>query len=183
MRKKPRWALPFCHVLQSKVIAASVGNCWALQNGSRILLSLHRRLAIPVLRRRPLGARLPESRPEWRRDNFEDSRMCDPFCKAQQFPTDAAISLLQRLPGWPWKWLHSSHYVCSFLSFPDIISVCQEMGEIQFWIIRQSLTPTRVTLEGNFFESRNGNRDVAKKWSWKTAFLHQTVNSTSENKG
>ena len=76
-----------------KVITASVGNCWALQNGSLILLSPHRRLAIPVSWRCPLGARLPESTPEWRRDNSEDSRMCDPFCKAQQFPTDAAISL------------------------------------------------------------------------------------------
>ena len=77
-----------------KVIAASVGNCWALQNGSLILLSLHHHLAIPVSRRRPLGARLPESTPEWRRDNSEASRMCDPFCKAQQFPMDAAISLM-----------------------------------------------------------------------------------------
>ena len=31
-----------------------------------------------------------ESRPERQRE----SRMCDPFCKAQQFPTEAAISLL-----------------------------------------------------------------------------------------
>ena len=36
-----------------KVIAASVGNCWASQNGSHILLSLHRCLDIPVSRRRP----------------------------------------------------------------------------------------------------------------------------------
>ena len=53
------------------MIAASVAVCWALQNGSLILLSLHGRLAITILRRRPLGARLPESTPEWRRDNSE----------------------------------------------------------------------------------------------------------------
>ena len=40
------------------------------------------------------GARLRESTLEWRRDNSEESRMYDPFCKAQQFPTDSAISLL-----------------------------------------------------------------------------------------
>ena len=72
----------------NKVITALVGNCRALQNGSHILLSLHRHFAIPVSRRC-----LVASRPEWRQDNSEDSRMCDPFCKAQQFPTDAAISL------------------------------------------------------------------------------------------
>ena len=38
-----------------------------------------------------------ESRPEWRRNNSEDSRMYDPFCKVQQFPTNSAITLF--LPG------------------------------------------------------------------------------------
>ena len=75
---------------KGKVIAASVGIWWALQNGSHILLSHHRRLAIPVSQRR---LALLESRPKWRRDKSEDSRMCDLFCEAQQFPTEPAISL------------------------------------------------------------------------------------------
>ena len=99
---------------------------------------------------------------------WRESRMCDPFCKAQQFPTDAAISLNQILSNlcfelliflaenfshcpfpllrrisWSHakKKLHPSNHECSFYS--NINWETDWVGTVMMgWSFRIKLTPT-----------------------------------------
>ena len=81
-------------MIVSKLITASVGNCWSLQNGLHILLSSElslRHSGVDSGRRALRGHLCETGMAKWR---WRESRMSDPFCKAQQFPTDAAITLV-----------------------------------------------------------------------------------------